>query len=111
MSVSMKTWTWVSALYSDGRELRPTSTDAFTVTFGADGKFTATTDCNSVGGNYTSDANNITFSDVYSTKMFCDGSQEAEFLALIDNIQGYRFTSKGELIFDLKLDSGIGTFR
>ncbi len=111
MSLSMKTWTWVSALYNDGRELRPVSANAFTVTFGADGKFTATTDCNSVGGSYTADSSDVSFSDIYSTKMYCEGSQESEFLSLIENTQGYHFTSKGELVFDLKFDSGILTFR
>jgi len=43
--------------------------------------------------------------------MFCDGSQEAEFLALLGKIQLYHFTSRGELIFDLKFDSGIAVFR
>ncbi len=40
-----------------------------------------------------------------------EGSQEAEFLALLNNIQRYHFTSRGELIFDLKLDGGIAVFR
>lgn len=111
MSLEMKTWTWVSTLYADGRELLPKAADAFTVTFGADGKFSATTDCNSIGGNYTANTNNISFSEVRSTKMYCEGSQEALFISLIEDVEGYHFTSKGELIFEFKHGSGTATFR
>ncbi len=111
MSLEMKTWTWVSALYNDGRKLSPVNEDLFTVTLGANGKFSATTDCNSIGGNYVAGTSTISFSEVYSTKMYCEESQEADFVSLIENIGGYHFTSKGELVFDLKLDSGSVVLR
>lgn len=111
MSLTMKTWEWVSALYGDGREIRPKAPGIFTVSFGMDGKFTATTDCNSVGGSYKATGDTVTFSDIYMTKKFCQGSQELDFTRLLENTFGYHFTSKGELIVDLKFDSGTVTFR
>lgn len=45
-----------------------------------------------------------------STKMFCEGSQETVFAELITNSSGYHFSNKGELILDLKFDSGSVIF-
>jgi heat shock protein HslJ len=111
MTLGMKTWQWVSALYNDGRELLPRQAGKFSITFGTDGKFTATTDCNQMGGSYTATASTIAMTDIYSTKMYCEGSQETDFHNLLRDSSGYHFTSKGELILDLKFDSGSVTFR
>ena len=111
MSLGMKTWTWISALYNDETELKPKGSKPFTLKFGTDGKFSATTDCNSMGGSYAADATTISFSNIYSTKMFCEGSQEREFASLLETASGYHFTSKGELILDLKFDSGSAVFK
>ena len=111
MTLVMKKWVWIRALYNDGREVVPKKPEAFTLTFGNDGKFSATTDCNSMGGSYTAKNDTISFGEMYSTLMFCTDSQETEFSQLLGNIGGYHFTSRGELIFNLKLDSGTVVFR
>src|SRR3989338_5835156 len=111
MTLDMKTWNWVSALYSDGREILPKKAGAFTLTFENDGRFSATTDCNGVGGTYTADNGRITFSEMMSTLMFCEGSQEGEFTQMLTNTSGYLFTSRCELILELKFHSGTVTFR
>src|SRR3989344_1155561 len=100
-----------SYIYNDGREVVPKKPEAFTLTFGNDGKFSATTDCNSMGGSYTAKNDTISFGEMYSTLMFCTDSQETEFSQLLGNIGGYHFTSRGELIFNLKFDSGTVVFR
>jgi len=43
--------------------------------------------------------------------MYCDGSQEQAFAKGINNVGSYLFTSKGELILEIKNDSGTMTFR
>lgn len=111
MSLDMKTWTWVSALHSDGRDIVPRQTDAFTLTFGADGAFSATTDCNRIGGKYAVSNNQLSFSDIFATRMYCEGSQEGELADLLSNTGSYGFTSRGQLILGLELDSGSATFR
>ncbi len=115
MTLEMKKWEWVNALYNDGRTLTPkttaTSTKLFAVTFNNDGTFTATTDCNSMGGSYTAKDGKITFGEIMMTEMYCGGSQEQDFLKLLQNTAGYHFTGRGQLIFDLKFDSGTVTFR
>lgn len=112
MPLTMKTWDWVSALYSDGRAVSPQTPGVFSITFGADGKFTAKTDCNSMGGSYVADrSGKLLLSDIYATKMFCQGSQETEFSQLLANASGYHFTPRGELILEEKFDSGTATFK
>lgn len=111
MSLGMKPWTWVFAQYNDGRTILPKKAGAFIVTFGSEGKFTASTDCNHMGGNYMVKAGAIAFSDIFSTKIFCESSQEGEFSKLLENAQVYHFTSKGELVLDLKYDSGMVVFK
>lgn len=115
MSLTMKSWTWISATYSDGKEVRPRAAaeKAFVLTFSPDGKFTAKTDCNHMGGSYSHDPAPpaIAFSNIFSTEMYCEGSQEGDFAKMLDQIQSYHFTSRGELVFDFKYDSGSAVFK
>ncbi len=111
MSLEMKTWVWVDALYNDERRVTPKKAEVFTITFKANGTFSATTDCNSLSGKYAREQGSITFDPIASTEMYCEGSQETVFADLIRNTSAFHFTSKGQLIFDLKFDSGNVTFR
>jgi heat shock protein HslJ len=111
MTLDMKTWVWVSARFRDGTELLPRRADAFTLSFGADGKLTATTDCNRVGGSYAAADDALTFSDLFATRMYCEGSQENEFTRVLRDTTGYRFTSRGELVLDLGRGNGSAVFR
>ncbi len=111
MSLSMKKWTWIEARYNDGRVVKPSKAQAFTLTFEKSGRFSATTDCNGVGGEYSATKDTITFSNMMMTLMFCEGSEESVFTKLLSDSQSYHFTSKGELILDFKFDSGSVLFR
>ena len=111
MTLGMKKWVWQSALYNDGRVVKPMRPDAFTLSFDGKGNFSATTDCNGVGGSYSTSGNSLTFGQMMSTLMYCEGSQESEFTELLSNTDSYLFTSKGELVLNLKFDSGSVTFR
>ena len=110
-SVVMKTWTWVGAIYSDNKEIRPKQEGKFTLTFKSDGTFSATTDCNSMFGGYTASNGTIEFSDIAMTKMFCEGSQEMDYLRLLRDSSSYTFGQTGELIFSLKMNGGQVTFK
>ena len=110
MKLDMKTWTWVSAV-SDGNEIVPRQAQAFTLTFGADGTFSATTDCNRVRGGYTTQGSELEFAEgMAATRMFCADSQESVFTALLAKTAGYTFTSRGELVL-LAESAGSMTFR
>lgn len=111
MALGMKTWSWVASQYSDGRLVTPKQEGRFTLTFEADGRVSVTTDCNRMAATYTALSNDINFSGIVSTKMYCEGSQEAEFAQMLEAVSGYHFTSRGELVLDLKFDSGSVIFR
>lgn len=111
MTLGMQTWTWGSTLYNNDKKVVPAKPKAFTLTFKNDGSFAATTDCNGIGGAYTVTGSRITFSKMVSTLMYCDGSQEDVFKNMLQETQTYLFTSKGELVLGLTLDSGSFIFR
>jgi heat shock protein HslJ len=111
MKLDMKTWTWVRAVYADGRTIAPQRADAFTLTFAADGTFSATTDCNRQRGGYTTNGSELKFGNMAATRMFCADSQESDFTALLGNVASYSFTARGELVMTLAPDGGTMTFR
>ena len=64
-------------------KITPRRTGAFTITFSKDGKVSGTTDCNGFGGTYTLNGGELSFGPLASTLMFCENSQESEFLAML----------------------------
>lgn len=111
MRLNMKQWTWLRTEFTDGTSFTPKRADAFTITFGDDNGFSATTDCNSMGGRYTGTRDTLTLSEILSTLMYCDGSEESEFSRMLSEVERYHFTSKGELVFELKNNVGSAYFR
>lgn len=112
MSLTMKTWDWISTQYNDGKVVKPLSpTKKFSLTFKDNKTFSATTDCNGVGGEYQIDGNKITFTKMFSTLMYCENSQESDFTKMISDVSSFFFTSKGELIMEIKYDSGTLLFK
>lgn len=111
MTLGMKTWIWTSTQYSDDKIVKPLKENKFTLTINKDNTFSATTDCNNIGGEYTTKDNQIAFSKMMSTKMYCEGSQEADFAKMLNETQNYLFTEKGELALTLRYDSGSILFK
>jgi len=111
MNVYMKTWNWISTTYNDGKKITPKQEGKFTLTFMKDGSFSITTDCNNAGGNYSEKDKKISFGSIFITEMYCEGSQEKDFIKGLEQVESYYFTSKGELIFNIKFDSGSIIFR
>jgi heat shock protein HslJ len=111
MTLNMKNWIWVSTTYADGGEVKPKQSLAFTLDFLDNNEFTATTDCNRIGGKYTVNDGTIAFSDIFMTKMACQDSQENEFANMLTSAATYEFTSRGQLVLSLKAGSGTVTFR
>ncbi len=111
MTLGMKPWTWISTTYSDGKEIKPVGTKKFILTLKSDKTFSATTDCNGVGGEYVVNQNLISFSKMVSTQMYCEGAKEGDFTKMLSQVDSYFFTSKGELVFDLKFDTGSSIFK
>ncbi len=111
MSLEMKPWTWVRTTYANDSIAEPKKADAFTMTFTHDGSVSVTTDCNAMSGTYALEGKQITFGPMAATMMYCEDSQEAVFSKMLSEVHSYFFTAKGELVFDLKFDSGSVVFR
>lgn len=110
MTLSMNKWKWIKATTPQG-DVMPQKSDAFTLSFNNDGTFSASTDCNGVGGEYVAGKTSLSFDKMMSTLMYCEGSQERVFSDFLSNTEGFVFTSRGELILTLKDDGGTVIFR
>jgi len=111
MTLGMHTWTWIETVYNNDTVKQPAEKEAFTLTF-VEGRVQGATDCNRFSGAYSVDDRKIQFDDKMAmTKMYCEGSQEAEFVKMLLEVRSYFFTDEGELIFEIKFDSGIMRFR
>ncbi len=112
MSLTQQRWNWISTTYTNATpSVTPRVTNQFSITFKADGNFSATTDCNGVGGEYIANGSKISLDKMMSTKMYCSNSQESEYSKMLSEIGSYHFTTKGELVFDLKVDGGVMVFK
>lgn len=111
MTLGMKKWNWVKTQMNDGKVTTPKSEGKFTLTFNKDGQVTVTTDCNTMSGTYEVQENTLAFNQMISTMMYCGGSQEQEFASKLNEVGSYLFTSNGELVLEIKMDSGAMIFR
>jgi heat shock protein HslJ len=106
MTLGMKKWTWIRTLYNNDTIIVPAKPGAFTLAFNSDGHVSVATDCNRMGGGYTVYENRLSFSELSSTRMHCPDSQEDVFADMLSNVSSFLFTPRGELVLELKFDSG-----
>lgn len=65
---------WRLVSYGSPESTMPAAPDVDTsIVFGADGKVNGNVGCNGFGGDYTVEGNTITFGQLVSTLMFCEG--------------------------------------
>ncbi len=106
MLIQSKTWVWEKYLATDGTIAAPRQAEAFTLSFGSQSQISGTTDCNNFGGSYTLSGSELEFGPFMSTKMYCEGSQETEFLGYLGAGHLEIVVSGNELI--LKQEKGGG---
>ncbi len=92
-------WRWVKTdiAHKIDTPLRP---NVFSLTFNLDGTFSVTTDCNSMGGMYTATHTILQLSNIHSTMMVCEGSQESNFVRMLPSTQTYRFDALNYLVLE-----------
>ncbi len=91
-------WIWTETVYSDEETFIPNYPEEFVLTFNEDGSMGSLTDCNSMGGNFEIDEEkNIGFSEFFSTKMYCEGSQESDYMTMLQDSENFTFEN-GNLI-------------
>lgn len=101
-------WQWVRTDKSDGSITVPTNPAQFQLSF-TDTTFSSSTDCNGVSGAYVISGPNLTFSDIASTMMYCEGSVENEYVTALQNVKSYSVQDK-ELKLMLEQDAGAMVF-
>jgi heat shock protein HslJ/membrane-bound inhibitor of C-type lysozyme len=98
------TWSWQKTVMPNGTVVTPKKTDVFSLTFASDGQVSGTTDCNSFSGSYSQPTTGaITFGPLASTKMFCEGSQETDFITPFPQVRTYMIADSS---LTLKLKGG-----
>lgn len=106
--LTSKTWFWVDTLRPAGQpvyESRDRSKFKLTFDNEKEGIFSASTDCNSIRGEYEIVGNKITFNKMMSTEMYCEGSQEAEYGKMLAQVVRFEIatdSSPSELLLTLK---------
>lgn len=103
-------WEWLGVEYSDGESISPVRPDTFILNFTTKTAMSALTDCNSVRGVYQiGEERSINFSDLSSTRMFCEDSQEDVFQAVLQAAVGWRRVDD-QLLLILADGAGTSTF-
>lgn len=104
-------WTWTKTIYNNDTVITPRKKDSFVITFAKDNRFSAKTDCNSVGGEYTINGSKIILNKMMSTLMYCENSQESDFTKMLTETDNFFINYSGELVLGLKYDSGSIIFK
>ena len=98
-------WVWQHTLRTSGERIEPLQKDTFVLKFTGDLRYTSSTDCNSLSGNYVADQEVLSLGIPASTKMFCPDSQEQIYTQDLVLTNSYRIDGN-EL--RLNLDRGYG---
>ncbi len=67
--------------------------DMFVINFSGGGSMDSSTDCNRLGGPYRTTGTTLTFSDMFSTQMFCEGSQEQVYRDQLSQVGSFKIES------------------
>lgn len=105
------TWVWKQLIIGGDGVVAPNAPEKFTITFGADGSVSGTTDCNGFGGTYTLGSDGIiSFGSFMSTLMYCEGSQESQFTSELAQATRLTTDPEGNLVMTLGETSNVLVF-
>jgi heat shock protein HslJ len=105
-----KEWSWIRTVYNNDTIIVPAKPGVFTLTFNSDGTVNAVTDCNRMRGSYSVEGRLLSFGDMAATRMYCPDSQETKFATMLSHVSAFLFTDKGELVLEMKFDTGVILF-
>lgn len=104
-------WLWKETQYSNDDLVTPSDSTQFVATFSEEGQFSSSTDCNTVGGSYAINDSNLSFGNMFATKMACmDETMEMEYSNMLGEVTSYMIADNGNLVLMLKYDSGSMIF-
>ncbi len=108
--LSANAWKWHETIMSSGDIVTPNRPDAFTLKFSLDKTMSGSTDCNGFSGSYSVSGGWLSFGSMMSTLMFCEGSQETEYVTALAQTAGFSFDKEGNLVLGLGDGQGSMTF-
>lgn len=104
------TWVWTMTSAEGVKDVKPKQAGKFTLMFGADGRVSGMTDCNSFAGSYKMMGDKLMFGELMGTKKFCDGSQEEVFTKAVVGSDSYKIEADGTMVLMMKDDAGMVYF-
>lgn len=108
-SLSSTDWTWQYTLMANGTKKAAPNNDKFVISFAKNKTVTSTTDCNSLKSTFSIKGDSITFEPFISTKKFCVGSFETQYIQQLGQVASYGITGD-ELRLNLTKDAGTMFF-
>lgn len=104
-------WRWVETVNADGEIVTPVQPDVFQLNFTAEpGRLAVQTDCNSMMGGYELEGDDtIVFSEMATTLMYCENSQEQEFASMLGRVERYQVIDN-QLLFIFASDEAQMVF-
>ena len=106
-----KEWFWVETRYSNDEIVKSKKENAFSIVLNSDGTVSFKTDCNNAAGFYEIDNYEIKFSQIAYDQLFCEGSQEEEFISMISEVDSFNFDDSGGLVLGIKDNLGSMIFK
>ena len=106
-------WEWQGSQYNDDTEAVPDDPSRYTIEFLDDGTASIKADCNQVRADYVANEDDSTLSITPgpSTKVACpEDSLDSEFMRDLEGAGIYFFDDAGDLLIDIKFDSGTMRF-
>lgn len=110
-TLQQKNWMWIETIVDGGVEqIQPKRDGVFSLTFGSDNKLSIATDCNAMFATYTlgmaaQDKIVLSISDIGSTMMYCEGSQESMFAGMISRAQSLTIDEFG--VLNIRMNDGV----
>jgi heat shock protein HslJ len=104
-------WEWQGSQYNDGSEAVPDDPSLYTIEFAEDGSAFILANCNTVRATYEENDGSISIVLGPSTKVACpEGSLDQEYLRDLEGAAIAFSDGTGDLLIDVKLDSGTMRF-
>jgi len=107
-----KKFSWLRTELTGKTNLVSKSPLSFILNFNKDLKFSSSTDCNNNSGIYKFSGSNLSFSEIIATRMFCENSQENDYIEQLSNVESFEISGdalylnlagkKGRMVFSSK---------
>jgi heat shock protein HslJ len=108
--ITGKEWRWKETIIHNDSSIVPCASGDFSVSFSEDGAFSGKTDCNNFAGQFIQSGQKLQFGPIITTRKYCEGSRENDFLKYFSEAVSFSFSGEDSLILQLKDDNGSMIF-